>query len=90
MTTSNTIGLGTGLELREDHAHGSDVAVDQLEKRNSPLIRQKSSALVDESPAAIVEASSLNDADRRLAEMGYVQVGSKPPTLSTCVLLTSL
>lgn len=75
MMTSNTIGLGTGLEVRENPVHGSNVIANQLEKGNSPLTRQESSVLVDESPAAIVEASSLNDADRRLAEMGYVQVG---------------
>lgn len=77
MMTSNTIGVGTGLEAREKPANSSSMADNQLEKRSSPFAKQKSSNLIDESPAAIVEASSLNDADRRLAEMGYAQVGSK-------------
>lgn len=38
--------------------------------------RRKSSAVVDEAPAAVVEASALNADDRRLAEMGYVQVSN--------------
>ena len=48
---------------------------DQAGRRKSAFAgRRKSSVVVDEKPAAIVEASALNDADRRLAEMGYVQV----------------
>ena len=43
-------------------------------RRQSAFARRKSSAVVEES-AAIVEAHTLNDADRRLAEMGYTQVG---------------
>ena len=42
-------------------------------RRQSAFARRKSSAVVEES-AAIVEAHTLNDADRRLAEMGYTQV----------------
>ena len=38
--------------------------------------RRKSSAVVDEAPAAVIEASVLNADDRRLAEMGYVQVSN--------------
>ena len=38
--------------------------------------RRKSSAVVNEAPAAVVEASALNADDRRLAEMGYVQVSN--------------
>ena len=38
--------------------------------------RRKSSAVVDEAPAAVFEASALNADDRRLAEMGYVQVSN--------------
>ena len=38
--------------------------------------RRKSSAVVDEAPAAVVEGSALNANDRRLAEMGYVQVSN--------------
>ena len=38
--------------------------------------RRKSSAVVDETPAAVFEASALNADDRRLAEMGYVQVSN--------------
>ena len=38
--------------------------------------RRKSSAVVDEAPAAVIEASALNADDRRLAEMGYVQVSN--------------
>ena len=36
--------------------------------------RRKTSVVVNEAPAAIVEASALNADDRRLAQMGYVQV----------------
>ena len=43
-------------------------------RRQSAFARRKSSAVVEET-AAIVEAHTLNDADRRLAEMGYTQVG---------------
>lgn len=42
-------------------------------RRQSAFARRKSSAVVEET-AAIVEAHTLNDADRRLAEMGYTQV----------------
>ena len=42
-------------------------------RRQSAFARRKSSAVVEES-AAIVEAHTLSDADRRLAEMGYTQV----------------
>ena len=54
-------------------------------RRQSAFARRKSSAVVEES-AAIVEAHTLNDADRRLAEMGYTQVSrlgiSKNPMLT--------
>lgn len=46
-------------------------------RRKSAFARRKSSAVVDETPAAIVEASALSDADRRLAEMGYIQVSMR-------------
>ena len=52
------------------------MAGNQTGRRKSAFDRRKSSAVVDETPAAIVEASALSDADRRLAEMGYVQVSS--------------
>ena len=42
-------------------------------RRQSAFARRKSSAVVEET-AAFVEAHALNDADRRLAEMGYTQV----------------
>ncbi len=38
--------------------------------------RRKSSAVVDEAPAAVMETTALNADDRRLAEMGYVQVSN--------------
>lgn len=45
--------------------------------------RRKSSAvIVDEKPAAIVQATELSEADRRLAEMGYVQVSRIPLSVS--------
>ena len=44
-------------------------------RRKSTLAeRRKSTAVVDEASAAILEGGELSDADRRLAEMGYVQV----------------
>ena len=42
-------------------------------RRQSAFARRKSSAVVEEA-ATVVEANTLNDADRRLAEMGYNQV----------------
>lgn len=42
-------------------------------RRQSAFARRQSSAVVEET-AAIVEAHTLNNADRRLAEMGYNQV----------------
>ncbi len=74
--TSNTTGVGTGLETRELDVTGSNMDDRQTGRRKSAFARRKSSAVVDEAPAAIVEAHTLNDADRRLAEMGYVQVSS--------------
>ena len=47
-------------------------------RRQSAFARRKSSAVVEES-AAILEAHTLNDADRRLAEMGYTQVRLPTP-----------
>ena len=66
--TTNTTGVGTGLEAQDPAASG---------RRKSAFDRRKSSAVVDEAPATVVEASALSDADRRLAEMGYVQVSSQ-------------
>ena len=44
-------------------------------RRKSTLAqRRKSTAVIDEASAAILEGHELSDADRRLAEMGYVQV----------------
>ena len=72
--TSNTTGVGTGLD--------SAAAMDDsyAGRRKSAFARRKSSAVVDEAPAAVVEASALSDADRRLAEMGYLQVSRLPRT----------
>ena len=44
-------------------------------RRQSAFDRRKSSAVVEET-AAFVEAHTLSNADRRLAEMGYTQVNS--------------
>lgn len=78
--TSNTTGVGSGLEgtvpVLQEGQEG------QAGRRKSAFARRKSSAVVDETPAAIVEASALSDADRKLAEMGYVQVSiltASPP-----------
>ena len=52
-------------------------------RRKSTLAdRRKSTAVVDESRAEILEAGELSDADRRLAEMGYVQVSLR---LALCI-----
>lgn len=56
-------------------------------RRQSAFARRKSSAVVEE-PATIVEASTLNDADRRLAEMGYTQASL--PSLPKGSILTNL
>lgn len=42
-------------------------------RRQSAFARRKSSAVVEVAPT-VVEADTLSDADRRLAEMGYNQV----------------
>jgi len=60
--------------IREADVTGSNLDDKQTGRRKSAYARRKSSAVVDDAPAAIVEASDLSDADRRLAEMGYVQV----------------
>ena len=52
-------------------------------RKGSAFNRRKSSA-VPEVPEAIVEAHELSVADRRLAELGYVQVGA--PTMKTLQL----
>ena len=62
VTADNGVEVTTGLD---DKA---------ARRRQSAFARRKSSAVVEET-AAIVEAHTLNDADRRLAEMGYTQVG---------------
>lgn len=43
-------------------------------RKPTPTNRRKSTVVTDEARAAILEAGELSDADRRLAEMGYVQV----------------
>lgn len=60
--------------MKETDVTGSNMDDMQTGRRKSAYARRKSSAVVDETPAAIVEASELSVADRRLAEMGYVQV----------------
>ena len=62
VTADNGAQVTTGLDDRA------------AQRRQSAFARRKSSAVVEEA-AAIVEAHTLNDADRRLAEMGYTQVG---------------
>lgn len=51
-------------------------------RRQSAFARRRSSAVVEDT-AVILEAHTLNDADRRLAEMGYTQVNlpSNPKNL---------
>lgn len=57
-------------------------------RKGSAVNRRKSSAAADV-PAAIVEAHELSVADRRLAELGYVQVGAPPRLLwCNCIMLT--
>lgn len=63
----------TGI-TKEADVTGSGLNDKPTGRRQSAFNRRKSSAVADEAPAAIVEASALNAADRRLAEMGYVQV----------------
>jgi len=60
--------------MREADVTGSTLDDQVTGRRKSANARRKSSAVVDETPAAIVEASELSLADRRLAEMGYIQV----------------
>ncbi|KAL6712923.1 polyamine transporter tpo5 [Lecanora helva] len=71
----NTTGVGTGLEVHNGDRNGSAAVDNDTGRRKSAFRgRRKSSAVVDESPQAVVEASELSAADRRLAEMGYIQV----------------
>lgn len=51
-------------------------------RRHSAFNRRKSSVVVEETPAAIVEGSALSADDRRLAEMGYSQVSDIPTPLN--------
>ena len=64
------------MERKASADNGVEVTAEYDDKatrrRQSAFARRKSSAVMEE-PAAIVEASTLNDADRRLAEMGYTQ-----------------
>ena len=54
----------------------SGLAAEQ-ERRKSAIAagRRKSSAVNTAIPAEVLEAAELSAADKRLAEMGYVQVG---------------
>ncbi|KAL2037455.1 hypothetical protein N7G274_009735 [Stereocaulon virgatum] len=56
------------------HAETSGIDEKHTERRHSTFNRRKSSVVVEETPAAIVEGSALSADDRRLAEMGYSQV----------------
>ena len=56
-------------------------------RRASAFNKRKSSAAPDV-PPAIVEAHELSVADRRLAELGYVQVGA-PTIIDPCIMLTA-
>ena len=55
---------------------GLEVVDSGTTSRRKPTLtsRRKSTVVTDEARAAILEAGELSDADRRLAEMGYVQV----------------
>ena len=72
--------------IRENDATGMGLDDKSAGRRKSAVGRRKSSAVVTETPAAYVEASELSVADRRLAEMGYVQVSCifhiLPPNLA--------
>ena len=63
-------------------SQGYQATADEAEKvptqRKASAFKRKST--VPDVPAAIVEASELSVADRRLAELGYVQVGT--PTIT--------
>lgn len=57
-------------------SQGLEVKTGGITSRQTPSLadRRKSTAVIDEVRVAIVEGGELSDADRRLAEMGYVQV----------------
>ena len=64
--------------MKEADASGPAIVADKaIGRRQSAFARRKSSVIVDETPQAVIEASQLNAADRRLAEMGYVQVSMR-------------
>lgn len=48
-------------------------------RRKSAAPRDRKYSVIDPN-AAVVQTHELNDADRRLAEMGYVQVSRKRPS----------
>lgn len=73
-------------------SEGYQATPDEAEKgptqrKSSAFNRRKSSAVPDV-PAAILEASELSVADRRLAELGYVQVGAPSPSPYCNCMLT--
>ena len=57
-------------------SNGLEVENNGTTSRRKPTLadRRKSTAVIEEARAAIIEYGELSDADRRLAEMGYVQV----------------
>ena len=73
----STPAYGTD-ELNVEHGLAS-------RRKSSAAGRRKSSAVVGDAPPSAVEASELSAADRRLAELGYIQVDH-----SFLVLLRSL
>ena len=79
----------TGI-TKEADVTGSGLDDKRTGRRQSAFSRRKSSAVVDEAPAAIVEASALNAADRRLAEMGYVQVSHALQSIRRRLLITHI
>jgi len=63
------------MENQTQGATASGVANEShASRRKSAAARRKESVIATELPAEILQASDLNEADRRLAEMGYTQV----------------
>ena len=73
MATDPEVAPASGLEAVQPGLQFQDDQ--QVKKRKQGAFRDRKLSVVDPN-AHVVDADDLSDADRRLAEMGYVQVSS--------------
>ena len=69
------------IAITDNMATSIDNVQQRLNSEAKTTRRKSSAAIVDELPTAVVEGVELSVADRRLAEMGYVQVRSSSTSL---------